>query len=54
MSDQEAREALEARRLRKLPLDCMVGQHRSRELKTLVDPDEMLREGHWRRSLLAD
>lgn len=53
MSDEEAREALEARKLKKQPPEKKLREHRSREWERLVNPDEMLKEGQWNRSLLA-
>lgn len=53
LSDEEARAALEARRHRQLPLEGKARQLRARERERLVNPEEMLHEERWRRSLLA-
>jgi hypothetical protein len=53
LSDEEAHEALEARRRQQVPSDRMSRQHRGRIRERLIDPDDMLREEPWRRSLLA-
>jgi len=54
MSDQEAGEALEARRLKKLPSETKLREHRAREMQRFVNPEEMLKEAEWHRSLLAN
>lgn len=53
LSDEEAQAALEARRNRQMPLERKARQYRGRDRERLVNPDEMLHEERWRRSLLA-
>jgi len=53
LSDEEAGAAREKRDLVNRPFQRPVKQNLGRELNRLISPDEMLREAHWHRSLVA-
>jgi len=53
MSDREAGEALEARRFNNLSPEKKLREHRARDMQRFVNPEEMLKEAEWHRSLLA-
>ncbi|MBI4965363.1 MAG: hypothetical protein HY913_18955 [Desulfomonile tiedjei] len=53
LSDEEAQAARELRALTKRPLQMQIRQHQGREMNRLINPEEMLREAPWHRSLVT-
>jgi hypothetical protein len=53
LSDEEAQAVRELRDPGQRSLQKQIKQNHSRELNRLVNPDEMLREAQWRRSLVT-